>query len=66
MSALYAIVCNTCGAAASYQSRKSIAHCRRVSHDRGWTNPAPGQDYCMTCSAARAARAKKENPDGYL
>lgn len=66
MSALYAVTCNGCDAAASYTSPKGIAHVRRVSRDRGWTNPAPGQDYCMTCSAARAKRAKEANPSGYF
>ena len=66
MSALYLVTCNGCAAPSSYQSRKSLAHVRKVQRDRGWTHPMAGVDLCMTCSAARAERAKKENPDGYV
>ena len=66
MSAIYAVKCDGCGVSAPDNSTRSIRFARMNIKSDGWTSPFRGRDFCKSCSDARAERAKKENPNGYL
>lgn len=66
MSVLYGLHCDVCPAHFDKHHYLNIRGVRTMAIKAGWTNPARGRDLCPACSEARAARAKKENPNGYL
>jgi hypothetical protein len=50
MSALYAVICNDCGALAKETSALYIRDARMRNKPHGWKNPRPGVDYCKECA----------------